>query len=443
MKPTRGARFFMASVRALPLSLPLHMEFFILVALIGAFILVSAFFSAMETAFFSLQPVQIRRLKNKALAEAVERLLGNPRRLLSALLLGDACANLPLIILCLFLMREVARHGLPFWACALVIFAIVVLLCDLLPKMAALRAPLRVASLGARTLDWVLPLLDPLCTRLQGASERIADALTPKMRDAHEPLDAEELETLIELSAEEGALQVTESEIIQEILKLGDKTARDCMTPRIDMFAIPDDLTNEEALEQLRLNRFRRVPVYADTPDNILGLLDVKRFLLAPELHFTEHLTPPSYVSETMKALDLLRSFLTHPQRLAVVVDEFGGTEGVVALPDVVEQIISDAIPSADEDLYIEAAGAGRLILAGNVRLDDLSERVGVDLEAEGIDTIGGLLFNQLGSLPRPGEVVEIKGLRFTVRRVTRKRIHEMLVEIPPAPVFDDEEEGA
>ena len=420
------------------------MEFYILSALICALILLSAFFSAMETAFFSLQPVQIRRLKNKRLAETIERLLSNPRRLLSALLLGDACANLPMIFLCLFLMREMTRFGPPFWACALVIFAVVVLLCDLIPKMAALRAPLRVAALGARTLDWVLPLLDPVCRRVQAASERVADALTPEALDAHEPLNAEEFETLIELSAEEGALQLTESEIIQEILKLGDKTARDCMTPRIDMFAIPDDLTNGEALEQLRMQRFRWVPVYADTPDNILGLLDVKRFLLAPDpLHFTEYLTPPSYVSETMRALDLLRSFLTHPQRLAVVVDEFGGTEGIVALPDVVEQIISDAIPSADENLYIESVGEGRLIVAGNVRLDDLSERTGVDLETEGIDTIGGLLFNQLGALPRPGEVVEIQGLRFTIRRVSRKRIHEILVEIPPAPKADEEEESA
>ena len=416
------------------------MEFYILAALIGALILISAFFSAMETAFFSLQPMQIRGLENKPLAEAIGRLLANPRRLLSALLLGDACANLPLIFLCLFLMREVTRFGPPFWACALVIFAIVVLLCDLLPKTVALRAPLRVAAFGARTLDLLLPWLDPVCRRLQAASERIADAVVPKALDAHQPLNAEELETLIELSAEEGALQLTESEIIQEIIKLGDKTARDCMTPRIDMFAIPDDITNDEALGQLRPKRFRRVPVYADTPDNILGLLDVKRFLLAPDLHFTEHLTPPSYVSETMKALDLLRSFLTHPQRLAIVVDEFGGTEGIVALTDVVEQIISEAIPSADQNLYIDSIGEGRLLLAGNVRLDDLSERVGVDLETEGIDTIGGLIFNQLGVLPRPGEVVEAKGLRFTIRRVTRKRIHGMLVEIPPAPVISEEE---
>lgn len=418
------------------------MEFIILAALLGTLIFISALFSAMETAFFSLQPGQIRRIQNKALAETLGRLLANPRRLLSALLLGDAAINLPLILLCLFLLQRVPHYGAPFWASALVIFTVVVILGDLIPKTIALRLPLRVASLGAKTFDLLLPVLDPVCQKLQWASERVADVLTPRAFSVRTPLDEEELETLIELSAEEGALHVTESEIIQEILKLGNKTARDCMTPRLDMFAIPDDLTNEQALEQLRLKRFRRVPVFADAPDNILGLLDVKRFLLTPELHYTEQLTPPSYVAETMKALDLLRSFLTHPQRLAVVVDEFGGTEGIVALHDVVEQIISDAIPSADESLYIESVGDGMLMVAGNARLDDLSERIGIDLETEGIDTIGGLVFNQLGSLPRPGEVIEFKGLRITIRRVTRKRIYEMQVQIPHA-VHSVEEEDA
>ena len=147
-----------------------------------------------------------------------------------------------------------------------------------------------------------------------------------------------------------------------------------------------------------------------------------------------------------MRALDLLRSFLTHPQRLGIVVDEFGGTEGVVALADVVEQMLSDAIPAAGEDLYIESAGDGRLIVAGSARLDDLSERVGVDLRTEGIDTIGGLIFNRMGVLPHQGEVVPIGKLRFTIERVTRKRIQEVVVEIPPAPpepeeIGEDEEE--
>src|SRR4051794_29535836 len=114
------------------------------------------------------------------------------------------------------------------------------------------------------------------------------------------------------------------------------------MTPRVDVFALPDDLTNEEAIAKLKINRHRRVLVYADTPDDILGIIDVQAFLANPREHYTETMIPPSFISETMKALDLLRSFLKHPQGLAVIVDEFGGTEGVVTLNDIYEEIISD-----------------------------------------------------------------------------------------------------
>src|SRR5262249_8151328 len=157
----------------------------------------------------------------------------------------------------------------------------------------------------------------------------------------------DELETLVELSTEEGALHETESEMISEIIKLGGKTAKDCMTPRVDAFTLPDDLTNEEAIPKLRQRRYRWVPGYGATPDEILGMLDVGAFLLDPSLHYTERLLPPSFVPETMKAIDLLRSFLTHPQAMAIVVDEHGGTEGIVTLADIVEEIISDAVPRA------------------------------------------------------------------------------------------------
>jgi CBS domain containing-hemolysin-like protein len=327
-------------------------------------------------------------------------------------------------------MRDVARFGIPFWASAMVIFGVVVLLCDLIPKMIALRAPFRIAAIGVRVMKRILPAVDPLCRQLQQASEHVTDALTPQAWNATQTLDEGELETLIEMSAEEGALHVTESEIIQEIIKLGNKTARDCMRPRIDVFSIPDDLSNEQALPRLQLKRLPRVPVYAETPDNVVGVLDVKRFLLHPELHYTEQLTPPSYVAETMGALDLLRGFLTHPQRLAIVVDEFGGMEGIVTLQDVIEHIISEAVPSSSShELYIEDFGEGRFVVAGTARLDDLSERLAIPLQEEGIDTIGGVIFNRLGYIPPPGEIVEMLGLRLTVRRATRKRILEILIE--------------
>src|SRR5476649_2252532 len=173
----------------------------------------------------------------------------------------------------------------------------------------------------------------------------MVERLTPRHLQKRTRLSDEELETLVEMGEEQGTLQEAEGEMIQEIIKLGDKTAKDCMTPRVDAFALPDDLTNEEAIAQLRQRRHRRVPIYAETPDQIVGVLDVKLFLLDPTEHYTETLIAPSFVPERMKGMDLLRGFLTRPQGLAIVVDEFGGTEGIVTLSDITEEIMSDAAP--------------------------------------------------------------------------------------------------
>lgn len=391
---------------------------------------VSALFSAVETALFSLQPLHIERLKahNPRFAASLHHLLDNPRRLLSAILLADACANLPLIMLSLFLLREVFPASVPFWTAALAIFAVIVVACDLVPKLVALRHPYRIAKTGVVIMNVVMPVLDPLGRVLQRFSEKAADLLTPERLKPQHFLSEDELETLVQLSAEEGTLHASESEMIQEIIKLGDKTAKDCMTPRVDVFAIPDDLSRDDAIAELKRNRYRRVPVYADTTDNILGVLDVKAFLLAPREPYTEVMTAPSFVPETMGALALLRNFLNHPQRLAIIVDEYGGTEGIVTLSDIVEEIISDAVPLAAQGLYIEDFGDGRLVVDGSARLDDLSEALGVDLEEEGLDTISGLIFNRLGYLPKPGAGIEIDGLSLTVRRTSRKRVEEVLI---------------
>src|SRR3954454_10283728 len=141
-----------------------------------------------------------------------------------------------------------------------------------------------------------------------------------------------------------------------------------------------------------------------------------------------------------MRAMHLLRSFLSHPQGLAIVVDEFGGTEGIVTTSDIVEEIISDAAPLGDANLYIEPLEDGRFLVSGNARLDDLSEHLGFELEAEGLDTIGGLVFNRLRYLPPSGTRFEMPRLAVTIRRAGRKRIEEILLE--KTACLDPEEEG-
>ena len=404
----------------------------VLLAAIAILIFCSALFSGVETALFLLKPHQLRRLEanHPGLTKFIQLFQENPRRVLNVLLLGDGLVNVVLVVLCLFFLWEGPFAGrIPQWLVGIAIFAVVVLFCDFIPKLLALSAPYRLSAIGALTLQIAMPLLDRMGRGLETVSAYVVDLLTPVHLRTRARLSDEELGTLIEMGEEEGALYEGEREMIQEIIKLGDKTAKDCMTPRVDSFMLPDDLTNEDAIAQLKEKRHRRIPVYADTPDQILGIIDAKLFLLDPSEHYTEKLIAPSFVSETMRALELLNLFLTRPQGMGVVVDEFGGTEGIITMDDIMEEILSDAVPRGDVALYIEPLGHGRFLVSGNARLDDLSEHLGFQIDAEGIDTIGGLIFTRLGYLPPSGTRLEIPRLAITVRRSGRKRIEEVLLE--------------
>ena len=428
----------------------------LILVLMIAFGAASAFFSAAETALFSLRPRQIERLRASLphRAATVDRLFANPRRLLSMILLASTLTNLPLCLLGLYFLHVFSswhgvvngEAGVPFWPAALGLFALVVGVCDLLPKVVALRVPERVARPAVEALHYLRPVLGPLCGGLQAASEFLTDRLTPPR--VRTPLQMTEADfgALVEVGAEEGALQGAESEMIQEIIKLGDKTAKDCMTPRVEAFTITDDLSNAEAAALLRAERRHRVPVYGETPDDIVGILDARKFLRAATgdpasaPHYSEAMDPPSFVSETMSALDLLRSFLARRQGLAIIVDEYGGTEGIVTLADIIEEIVGDALPTGEEDLYIELLDEDRLLVGGHARLDDISEYPGFELAAEGLDTISGLVFNRLGYLPPAGSVLRLPpNLKLTLRRVTRKLITEVLIEKQEARTVDDD----
>src|SRR5881392_1584787 len=404
----------------------------ILLVVISILILCSALFSGLETALFSLKPYQLRRLEEHraGLSKFIHLFQENPRRVLNLLLLGDSLVKVPLVILCLVLLWEgPLASRIPQWLAGIVIFAIVVLLCDLIPKLLALSAPYRLSAIGAFTLQISVPLLDRVGHGLERVSALVVDRLTPLHLRTRQRLSDEELGTLVEMGEEEGALQQEEAEMIHEIIKLGDKTAKDCMTPRVDSFILPDGLANEEVIARLKEKRHRRVPVYADTSDQILGIIDVKLFLLDPSDHYTEKLLAPSFVPETMRALELLELFLTRPQGMAVVVDEFGGIEGIITMQNIVDEILSGTVAREDAAFYIEPLGNGKFLVSGNTRLDDLSECLGFQIDAEGIDTIGGFVFTRLGYVPSSGTKLEIPGLAITVRRAARKRIEEVLLE--------------
>ena len=400
-----------------------------LVAVAGLIILavLSAFISGIETALFSIREWRLHRWRKQdpKRVEQFERLMKNPREVLSVILLVDTIVNILLIILTVAIVRSITIP-VPYWVKTLFLFALIVVACDLVPKVLALRDPFRFARQAILLLRFLLPLFGPLSRLTQRASELIASFFLPTKAERAEQFNDEELIALVELSAEQGQLRADEQEMIEAIIKLGNKSVKDCMTPRVDAFFISDSMTNEDVIQRLRVKRRGRVPVFGDSPDEILGILDVKAFLADPSEHYAEKVDVPSFVPETMRALDLLRAFLKHPQRLAIVIDEFGGTEGVVTMSDILDEILADVAPRGDEELYLEELGNGVWLACGSVRLDDLEEALHLDFDTEEFDTLNGLIFNRLGYVPRSGEKVQVPPLDLEVRQSTRRRVVEV-----------------
>jgi magnesium and cobalt transporter len=269
-----------------------------------------------------------------------------------------------------------------------------------------------------------------LFDRIQPLVAFVAAKLFPWSLEARAELGPEEAETLAWVREEEGELTLPEAEALTEVLRLSRATVRHYMTPRVDVVFVEDEMTNDEVRTLLLKKKFLRLPVIGETPDEVVGLLDTRALGRLPAgMHFTEVLLPPSFVPETMEASALLTSFLKHRQPLAVVLDEFGGVEGVVTLQDFIEEILGDAAPRVEADLYIEQLGDGRILAAGTARLDDLTEYLGFDAAREGIETIGGYIIHELGKLPRQGASVRLGPWKVTVRAMTQRRVREVALQ--------------
>lgn len=319
--------------------------------------------------------------------------------------------------------RQVAA---PSWAWVS-LFLVPALLLEVIPGAIASRRPRGWEPLLKKAGDVILPALRPLYERLQPLMSSVSRRVFPWSFEPRLPPGPEEAETLLRMRAEEGALTVYEAEVLIEVFRLSSATAHHYMTPRVDVVFARDDMTNDEVRALFLEHKFVRVPVVGETPDEVVGLLDRRTLGRLPEgMRFIEALLPPSFVPESMEASELLGSFLKRRQPLAVVLDEFGGVEGVVTLEDFIEEMLGSAVPKAGSGLYIERIDEDELLAAGTARLDDLDEYLGFDVRQEGIETIGGYVVNQLGRFPQAGASVSLGPWKVTVRSMSQKRVREV-----------------
>jgi CBS domain containing-hemolysin-like protein len=268
------------------------------------------------------------------------------------------------------------------------------------------------APLGAplhRTVAWLL---------------RVVGVAKPRV------LTEEEILTGVEIGGDQGVLHVEESGMVEGILGLEGTQASEVMTPRVDLVGVPIDAPTSDWLRIARSVRFRHLPVYRESIDTIVGMLDVVRFLLDPDHDRGAAVSAPHCVPETASLDGLLVTLQRQRVRCAVVLDEYGGTAGVITRGDILEEISADVTGEyAPETPQIEATGDGAWVVDGTVSLDDLNDELGLSLSSDGSDRIAGWVFDHGGRLPRIGERVDAQGCRATVLRLRKHRILQVQLE--------------
>jgi len=389
----------------------------------------SFFFGLAETALLSLARWQVRQLaeRHPHRGGVVARLLERPHELLAALVLGNTFAVAAMLAVALWMALAGRWPLLPAGA---ILLALILIGGEVVPKTLAVRRPEQWALRVAPGLLVFERLVLPLCWLAQRLNEAILRLVVPASVKPQPALTDAEYQELLELAAQQGALAASEKEIILQIINLDRRTVREVMKPRAQMACIPDDLSIEEMIEAACRYKHRRLPIYDETPDTIVGILNTRTLLLNPDGDLADAIEFPSFVPETMNLLQLFKSLQRQQRGMAIVLDEYGGTAGLVTMEDILGELVgrirSDV---ADEGFVMEKLAPGRWRVSGTMRLDDFAREYPALGDVPEVETMGGLLMHLLGVVPAPGDSATFRGLKLTARVTDERRVKELLVE--------------
>lgn len=401
--------------------------------LVLVIVLVSAgasfFFALAETALFSLGKWQSRQLEEREPARGgtVNRLLARSEDLLATMVLGNTFANAAMLAVALG-MALTGRW--PFWWTVAGLLAVTLFGCEVLPKTLAVRRPEAWALRVAAPLLFFQKLTLPLRWLAQKSNEFLLRVAVPKSIQPQTALTDADYQELLELATQQGALAQGEKEIILQIINLDRRTARDVMRPRSRMACISDESTVEEMLAAARKFKHRRLPMFDESPDTIVGILNTRALLLDPNIDLADAIEFPSFVPESMNLLQLLKSLQRQKRGMAIVMDEFGGTAGLVTMEDIMGGLVGGLRGEIETGGFVmEKLSPTRWRVNGTMRLDDFRREHPPLGEVAEVETMGGLLTHLLGVVPGPGEQASFRGLKLTAHVTDERRVRELLVE--------------
>lgn len=422
----------------------------IALALAVLLLFASGFISASEVAFFSLKPNDINRIKegNHPADSVILDLLNNSEFLLATILIANNFVNVAIVMLCTYGINEWLDFSnvpmLGFVLETIVLTFLLLLFGEIMPKIYAKQNTLPFIHKAAPTLLNIQKICKPLAALLVHSTSTINKTLAKKKYD----ISVDELSKALELTSK--AIP-EEKEMLAEIIKFYNKTADEIMTSRLDMEDLDIKANFKEVIDTIIKCGYSRIPVYSGTEDNIKGILYIKDllpYLDKPETFRWQSLIRPAYfVPETKKIDDLLEEFRTNKIHMAIVVDEFGGTSGIVTMEDILEEIVGEISDEYDEDekQYIRLAD-GSYIFEAKIQLTDFFRATDTDPAdfekiTEEVETLAGLLLEIKGDFPRLREVIEYKNYRFQILEMDNRRILKVKFNVINASEDDKEEE--
>jgi CBS domain containing-hemolysin-like protein len=410
-----------------------------LLALAGL-VICSALLTGAEAAYFSLGRNRLKRLASSADGEegpASSPLIERPHELLVTLLVGITLVNIGAAAIAATISVQLFGERFGLFVEMIAMILILTTFGEVLPMTIAVKRPEAFLAVVRRPVAWLGVLLTPVRVVLGALTVLTLRAVGARDQSRQPELTEEELRTLVDVGASEGIVEREEREMIHKVFELEDTLVREVMVPRTDMFCLDVETPRAEILPALRENLHSRVPVYEGSIDVIVGILYTKDLLpyvasgLPADFELPAHLHPPYFVPESKRADALLQEFQAKKLHLAIVVDEYGGTAGLVALEDLLEELVGEIADEFDEpERLIQRLDASTFRVSGKLPVEDLNAATGLSISNEAYDTVGGWVLDLFGRVPRRSERRETPELVVTVEKVERTRVVEVLIAL-------------
>lgn len=408
----------------------------------------SAFFSSAETSLTTANKIRMRSLASEGnkRAKTVLWLSDHSPQMLTAILIGNNIVNLSASSLTTSIAYKFGGSAIVIANAALTI--LILLFGEITPKTTATLYPEKISLIYAPIVKVFTKIISPLIVLINLLSKGVLFLFHIDANAQNRTMTETELRTIVDVSHEDGVIESEEKEMIYNVFDLGDAKAKDVMVPRVHMTFADINSTYDELIEIFREDKFTRLPIYENTTDNVVGTINMKDLLLydnTKDFHVRDILRDAYFTYEYKNISELLVEMREAKFNIAIVLDEYGETAGLITLEDILEEIVGEIHDEydEDEDEDVKELGTHEYIVEGSTNLDDLNDELGLDLESDDYDSLGGFIIEHLDRLPAAGdEVTTADGVRLVVEKLDKNRVESVHVYLPPHWVHPDKEEN-